>query len=299
MVLNVGITRDPPQRALVMSQALYVSDLLEKFSSYTDPSSTRSFDTPLAEDVVLSPDDQPVVGSPAYDAMTSRRQDYMSIVGGLLWLANMTFPELAFPSGQLARFLTNPGESHLVAAVRVLLYLRGARERVLTFSPDTTRGFQCYVDSSWASKFSCSGALFFYHGCLLFWFSKVQRSVTLSSAEAEYFGAMLAARELMFLRDLAVEFALVLAGPTVLYCDSKSAVEMAFDPVAFKKTKHILRAAEYLRDLVLREAVTLEHVPGATMMADIATKAPARRIFTELLALLDVFSRSGVAHLPT
>ena len=35
------------------------------------------------------------------------------------------------------------------------------------------------------------------------------------------------------------------------------------------------------------------------MMADIATKAPARRIFIELLALLDVFSRSGVAHLPT
>ena len=28
---------------------------------------------------------------------------------------------------------------------------------------------------------------------------------------------------------------------------------MAFDPVAFKKTKHILRDAEYLRDLVARQ----------------------------------------------
>ena len=92
---------------------------------------------------------------------------------------------------------------------------------------------------------------------------------------------------------------LFLFSVAALHAPDNGFPSLAFDPVAFKKTKHILRAAEYLRDLVLREAVTLEHVPGATMMADIATKAPARRIFTELLALLDVFSRSGVAHLPT
>ena len=37
---------------------------------------------------------------------------------------------------------------------------------------------------------------------------------------------------------------------SVIYSDSKSAVGMAYDPVAFKKTKHIIRAAESLRDLV-------------------------------------------------
>ena len=31
-----------------------------------------------------------------------------------------------------------------------------------------------------------------YHGCLFHWFSKTQKSVSLSSAEAEFFGAMLA-----------------------------------------------------------------------------------------------------------
>ena len=42
----------------------------------------------------------------------------------------------------------------------------------------------------------------FYHGCLFHWFSKVQRSVSLSSAEAEYFGAMMAARDVVFVREL-------------------------------------------------------------------------------------------------
>jgi len=55
--------------------------------------------------------------------------------------------------------------------------------------------------------------------------------------------------------------------------DSKSAVGMAFDPVAFKKTKHILRAAEFLRDLVNRGVISVEHLPGVVMLADLLTKA--------------------------
>ena len=63
---------------------------------------------------------------------------------------------------------------------------------------------------------SQDGGLIFYHGCLFFWFSKMQRSVSLSSAEAEYFGAMLAAREVLFIRDLLLAFGIALDGPSVL-----------------------------------------------------------------------------------
>ena len=72
--------------------------------------------------------------------------------------------------------------------------------------------------------------------------------------------------------------------------DSKSAVDMSFDPVAFKKTKHIMRAAEFLRDLVARRVIALEHVAGVVMMADILTKAVARATFVTLLKLLDSYA---------
>ena len=104
---------------------------------------------------------------------------------------------------------------------------------------------------------------------------------------------MLAAKDAIFLRELLIDFAVAIDGPTVLYCDSKSAVDLAFDPVAFKNTKHILRAAEFLRDLVARRVVTLKHVKGAVMIADILTKACARAIFSELLRLLDDYAASG------
>jgi hypothetical protein len=65
-------------------------------------------------------------------------------------------------------------------------------------------------------------ALIFYHGCLFHWFSKMQKSVSLSSAEAEYFGAMMAARDVIFVRDLLIELAIPLEGPSVMWSDSKS-----------------------------------------------------------------------------
>ena len=294
-ILNVGITRDRPARTLAMSQGLYVSDLLAKYGEYIEPAVTRVFDTPLDEGAVLTPDDQPVVGSVEHDDMAAKRTVYMSLVGGLLWLANMTYPELMYPAGQLARFLTNPGEAHFRAAMRVLLYLRGVAEQPLTFAPDASRGMETFVDSSWAVKFSCSGGFIFYHGCLVAWFSKMQRSVSLSSAEAEYFGAMMAAREIMFHADLAVEFGLEITLPVVMYSDSKSAVEMAFDPVAFKKTKHILRAAEFLRDLTHRGLILPTHLSGAVMIADLLTKPPARSVFLALIKLLHGFAHKGIA----
>ena len=158
--------------------------------------------------------------------------------------------------------------------------------------PNPVRGLESFVDSSWATKFSCSGGMFFYHRCLFHWLSKMQRSATLSSAEAEFFGAMLAAKGgYLHSRGAAHRPRHPCRdAPSVIKCDSKSAVGMAFDPVAFKKTKHILRAAEFLRDLVAREVISVEHLPGAVMLADILTKAAARAVFVELIKQLDAFA---------
>ena len=207
----------------------------------------------------------------------------------------MTMPLIAYAAGQLARFLTNPGPSHFRAALRLLVYLRCHGDRPLVFAPNTERSLDTYVDLSWGTRFSVSGCMIFYHGCVFHWFSKMQKSVALSSAEAEYFGAMMAARDLMFVRYLLFDLDITLSTTPTISSDSASAVSMSLDPVAFKKTKHILRAAEFLRDLVARQVTALVHVPGKVMVADLLTKAPARAIFLELIRLLDDYSRSGVA----
>ena len=89
----------------------------------------------------------------------------------------------------------------------------------------------------------------------------------------------------------------MLNGPSVIYSDSRSAILMAFDPIAFKKTKHILRSAEFLRDSVAKEIVTLQHVAGKANIADILTKAVNRAVYFELMRLLASYAITGVASM--
>jgi hypothetical protein len=227
--------------------------------------------------------------------MSQQQEIYMGIIGGILWLANMSRPDLAYAASQLSRFMTNPGPAHFAAAVRVLAYLRDTADRHLCVAPNDIMSFDTFVDSNWGSHFSCSGGLFFYHACPVYWFSKMQKSVSLYGAEAEFFGAMLAAKEVVFIRNLLVDLDIVTSGPSPIFSDSNSAVNMSFDPVAFNKTKHILRAVFFLRDLVAKGVLELRHVKGTRRMADILTKPTSRAVFVSLLRLIDAYSVTGLA----
>ena len=210
----------------------------------------------------------------------------MSIVGALLWIANVTRPELSYAAAQLARYVSNPGRAHYDAAMRVLIYLGGSADRLLHLRPDPKLPLEIYADSDWSVQFSVSGWVAYFMGVPVAWASKTQNSVSLSSAESEIFGAMLAARDAMFLRDVLADLGLLQAGPTVLYLDSKSAIDLAFDPVAFRRTKHIMRATHFLRDLVARRYFLPRHVPGKSNPADVMTKALSRALFVAVLHLL-------------
>ena len=124
------------------------------------------------------------------------------------------------------------------------------------------------------------------------WYSKVQRSVSISSAEAELFAAILAAKEVIFFRELLADLNLGPSAPTRIFSDSRSCVSLSIDPVAFKKTKHILRAAEGLRDYVARLVVELVFLTGTINLADILTKPQAMAVFTSLMGAFDSYTAS-------
>lgn len=287
-ILHVRVQRDRRSRRLSMFQDLYVKDLLSKFGGLLD-GLTRRFDSPCDSSVHFSSEQCPDYESVEYVQMGSHRKDYMSLVGAFLWLANVTRPELSYIAGQLARFVSNPSMLHYRAALRVLLYLKSTQAQALTFQPQGSESIRCFVDSDWSSEFSISGGVIDYMGCPVHWFSRTQKSVSMSSTEAEYFATCVAAREVIFIRELALDLAVKIVGPTVIHTDNKGVVDLSFDPVAFKKTKHILRASHFVRDLVLRCAIKLEWISGKDNPADLFTKshelAGFRRVFRLLMNL--------------
>ena len=293
-VIGVHVKRDRENHRLELSQELYVSDLLSRHSELLGSGHGRRYTSPMDSSIKLTADLCPEPGSPEAEKMAQLRHTYMSIVGGVLWLANVTRFELSYAASQLARFVSNPGELHFAAAVRVLLYLQHSASRTLVYHvprfQSKMRPLEIYVDSDWSVKFSSSGALFFFNGCLIAWFSKVQRSVSFSSAESEIFGAILAAKEGIFYRELLTDLGLTPEGPTRIFSDSKSCVDLSFDPVAFKKTKHILRAAEGLRDYVSRLVYVMIFLTGSANIADILTKPQATAVFTSLMEAFDAYT---------
>ena len=279
-VLGISVHHDRGARTLRLSQQLYIEDTLRKFAPHIDVA--RRYDSPMADDIQLSHDQCPKPGSSEAAEMAPYREPYMSVVGALLWLAACTRPDLTFATSVLARFVSNPARVHYAALQRVLAYLQGTSSLGLTLRPDADIPLTVYADSSWAERFSTSGGLIFVHGALVAWWSRLQRTVAHSSAEAEYIAASLAAREGCHVRALCIDFLVKLGGATPLRLDSKSAIDMAHDPVAFKKTKHIMRESFYLRDLVSRHVYAPEHVPSEQQLADLLTKALARALFVHL-----------------
>lgn len=284
-ILHVKIARDRPNNSLSLSQELYVRDLLDRYS-YLLEGLTRRFDSPYDATVILSPEQCPAPDSREQSDMAKHHQDYMSLVGAFLWLSNVSRPELAYIAGQLARFVSNPGMVHYRAALRVLIYLRGSATATLTYKPVADAGLRAFVDADWSTRFSVSGGMVEFMGCLVHWLSRTQRTVSMSSTESEYFASCVIAREVLYFRDMVTELGYPSSGPTPILTDNKGVVALSYDPISFKKTKHILRAAEFIRDLVLRRVIRMEWIAGKDNVADLCTKTVALAVFRNLMSLL-------------
>ena len=284
--LGIKISRDRRGGTITLSQKLYVEDVVQRFAPFIRTGHCRSYVTPMEEGIDLSNAPRPAPGTREAAALSEAAKTYHSVVGSILWLANVTRFDVSYAASQLSKYMSDPAPAHISAAVRVLVYLSNTAERSLTYTPRDLP-LQGLTDSSWTSNFSVSGSMVFFRGCLVSWFAKGQKSVSLSSAEAEIFASMMCAKNVIFHRDLALELGESPRGPTTIFTDNKAVVDMSLDPVAFKRTQHILRSANFLRDLVAKGIVELLHIPGAQNAADVFTKAQGRAAFLESLRVAD------------
>ncbi|CAI7815043.1 unnamed protein product [Closterium sp. NIES-53] len=102
-----------------------------------------------------------------------------------------TRPDLAYPISVLARFVGagKHTEEHWQAAKRVLRYLRGTKDYVLTLGSPSPPLLSGYSDSSWADsrpdRRSSQGYGFSLGSGLISWRSTRSSAAALSSCEAE------------------------------------------------------------------------------------------------------------------
>ena len=207
-------------------------------------------------------------------ALLEDRTSYRSLVGGLLYFAGASRPDIAFSVSQLATGMEAPTVEHLKLAVRVMRYLLRTSSTALRLGGGDCilRGF---CDASWNNapkSRSVTGYLLFLGGGPVVWRSTVQDSVAHSSTEAEVNAANEIAKENQWLLALLKELNISLKVATKVGVDCQPALHIIVEGRSSRRSKHFLLRAQSVLDCVRAHAISFFKVPSALNVADVLTK---------------------------
>jgi hypothetical protein len=303
-ILGLKIIRNRSARQLSLSQQEYVRRVVERYGMTNCNPAT----TPLTAGTVLSKDDCP--SAPPATPVTINGHTYASIVGAIMYAMLGTRPDLAYAVGCLSRFNSNPGATHVTALKHVLRYLAGTTDYQLVYgTPSTSVAHHSdsnqatpfvvfgYCDSDYAAcvdeRLSVAGWVFMAAGGATSWQSQKQKSVALSTVEAEYMAACSASKEAVWQRAILAQAGVSTGHAMLILTDNQGAMGLAKNPNHHQRSKHIDVRYHYVRQQVARRTIRLDYVATADQAADQLTK-PLSKVQHDLcLAAMGIRSTSA------
>ncbi|KAJ9532898.1 hypothetical protein QJQ45_011004 [Haematococcus lacustris] len=258
--LGMQISRNRAQGTLQLDQQQYIKELLSTYSM----TEAHSKAVPMAPGTKLVKEG---------DALDTVHHSYSALVGSLLYLSCCTRPDIAYAVGALARHMAAPTQQHWTAAKAVLSYLKSTASQGLVFGGNDS--LQGYCDADYAgdkdTARSTTGYVFTLHGAAISWSSRLQPTVAMSTAEAEYMAASGAVKEAVWLRKLMQN--LGLPGTCVnIMCDNQAALQLLNNPMASARSKHISVHHHFARERAARGEVMFTYCSTSEMVADVMTK---------------------------
>lgn len=260
-------------------------------------------------------------------------QQYQSLVGVLQYCALSTRPDIAHAVSVLARYLQAPTDAHWTAAKRVLRYLMSTKHAALVYRVEVGAGakagptleLKCFTDADWGGDLddrrSTTGYVVQLNGCTMSWASVKQRTVALSTAEAEYMAISAGVQEVKWWQSMLSELGIGRDGdasgtgnantnnvdtdaersntaavkvatscasspslPCTVLTDNQSSLAMCLNDVHHSRSKHISIRHHFIRECVRSGDVRMQWVDTKAQCADILTKALDVEAFERLKA---------------
>ena len=137
---------------------------------------------------------------------------------------------------------------------------------------------EIFSDSDWAgdkdNRRSISEFILFLFGVPISYKSRQQKTVSLSSAEAEWIALSEAIREILFAIHVLEGMKIAVKKPVIVRVDNMGAIFMAKNTTATKRTKHIDIKAHFVHEHVNEETGQMEivFVRSEENKSDIFTK---------------------------
>ena len=192
--LGMNVNVDKANGVITLSQENYINQLLNKFLM-TD---CKTADTPMETKLNICKEENCKSTTP-----------YQQLIGSLMYLSVLTRPDITYSVSFLSQFNNCYGNEHWLYAKRVLRYLKKTKKNGLKYSKNGNSQLEGFVDADWGNNVidrrSYTDLCFTLSGCVISWETKKQRTVALSSTEAEYMAITEGCREAIYLRNLLHE----------------------------------------------------------------------------------------------
>ncbi|KAL8127829.1 hypothetical protein AgCh_014672 [Apium graveolens] len=182
---------------------------------------------------------------------------YRSIIGELRYLVH-TRPDISYSVGVLSRYMESPTRMHLNDVKKVLRYVKGTLDYGLVYKVGSGNYLLSgYSDSDHA-------------GCV-----DDRKSTT-------------AATQGIWLQNLLKQVVDVAPGPSIIFMDNKSTIDLTKNPIINGRSKHIDMQFHFIRDCVECGEIVVKYVKTQEQRADILTKPLTALKFEEMRKLLGV-----------
>lgn len=218
---------------------------------------------------------------------------YQEAIGALLYLSLISRPDITYQVNKLSQFNNCYNETHWTAIKRIFRYLKGTINHGITYAtnPECIQPIG-YCDSDYAgdlnSRKSTSGHVVTINNSPISWASRVQKSVALSTTEAEYYAITDCAKDILWYQQLFVDLAIKLIKPTIIFSDNQGAIKLSKNAVFHKRSKHVDVRMHFIRDHQSKGNMLLQYIPTSNQPADMFTKALASPALNNCKQMLNI-----------
>jgi hypothetical protein len=278
--LGCKIHQNLQEGTVTINQEKYANDVLNRFNMHE----AKPVSTPCEAGLHLSGDDCPSKDERDPEVI----RNYQACVGSLMYLSVLTRGDCSFAINQTARFLNNPGPSHIAAVKRILRYIAGTASLGLTYSKakpgEDANKLTASADADHAGaddRRSVSGWCVMLNGAMISWASKRQPVTAISSTESEFYSVSQCAVECVYLRRLMEQLGYQQNAPTPIAQDNMACIYLTQGARMYHKAKHIDTRVYKVRELSSGEhpEVKLWKIDGSEQPSDLFTKALPRVSF--------------------
>ena len=258
---------------------LHQSDLIDKLKKEfgEELNEIKKVETPAiaGEGIVMGEGDEKIEDS-------KKHTKYRSGVGMLLFLVKYSRPDISNAVRELSKANLGPNPAHYKKLLRVIKYVIDSKQRALHYKMTETDKNQekweikAYGDSDFAGdkdkRLSVTGFCIYIYGCLVSWKSHGQKTVALSSTEAEYIAISELCAEILLIKSILEFLKIEIKLPIIVHCDNIGAIYLGHNAKLSQRTKHIDVKHHFVREYVEKGLIKILFVKSEENDADIWTK---------------------------